>query len=402
MSGYSTPPEAPGFSGAIFSDTTGTTKISDLGLSCLYVGGGGNTASAPNANPDGPNTIFGVSTCPGNTLNLAASIGTGTVAGNSNGWGTGTSPIVVDCSLGPYATKHCTRTNAACTIDDDCALGSVGLCNPDPRCMFGTPLPVPAGPTSTCILNVVRSDASGSVDKVAGSSNITIPLASYVFLTQNTEKFCRDGSPGLGPAFVGRCNADTDCTASANIGRCANEVSLLGAGINTACPVCDNFGTGVNHCISGQNHGSACTPVGLKKTTLDCLPKKGDFIAPLNVDLSPLGTGSTSITAVANPSRSGQFFFCPLGGGAATCATSANTGETCQRTQGAFGRLTAKFIRETGQASSSLTDFAAHNVTISATFCIPGTGNGLIDGGTGADLPGPGAVSIRGTFQLTP
>ena len=49
-----------------------------------------------------------------------------------------------------------------------------------------------------------------------------------------------------------------------------------------------------------------------------------------------------------------------------------------------------------------LTDNLPHAVTISAVFCIPATGSALVDGGTGADLPGPGAVSIRGTLQLTP
>ena len=52
--------------------------------------------------------------------------------------------------------------------------------------------------------------------------------------------------------------------------------------------------------------------------------------------------------------------------------------------------------------TGNLTDNAAHAVTIAAVFCIPSTGNALVDGGTGADLPGPGAVSIRGTFQITP
>ena len=51
---------------------------------------------------------------------------------------------------------------------------------------------------------------------------------------------------------------------------------------------------------------------------------------------------------------------------------------------------------------SERADHAAHPVTIAATFCIPATGNAIIDGGTAADLPGPGAVSIRGTFRLAP
>jgi hypothetical protein len=37
-------------------------------------------------------------------------------------------------------------------------------------------------------------------------------------------------------------------------------------------------------------------------------------------------------------------------------------------------------------------------VTLASTFCIPATGNGAVDGT--ADLPGPGAVSLPGTFSL--
>ena len=36
--------------------------------------------------------------------------------------------------------------------------------------------------------------------------------------------------------------------------------------------------------------------------------------------------------------------------------------------------------------------------TLASVFCIPATGNGLIDGA--ADLPGPGATSLPGTLEL--
>jgi hypothetical protein len=419
------------FTGAIYSDTTGTTVLKQLGQNCLYVGGGGNTSTAPNANPDGPDTIFGIASCPGNTLNLQGHAGSGAVAGNSNGWGG--NPIGTDCSLGPYVTKHCTRTNAVCTTSNDCAAGSAGLCNPDPKCIFGPPLPVPAGGVSTCVLNVFRTDASGSVpDKTAGDANISLPLSSYVFLTGNGDSFCRNGADGVAGAgsapIFGRCTSDANCTDLAgSAGACRNETSLLGAtpaNPFTACPVCDSFGTGVNHCISGINHGSPCTPVGSKKTTGDCLPRRNDFLSPLDVDLAPLGTGTSSLVAVnTGTSRAAQciaannplpcctgagvgatcdgFFFCPVGT-AASCTYSATGLSTCQRVRGAFGNQTAAHIKESGSPAGDLTDNLAHPVTISAVFCIPNTGSLLVDGGTGADLPGPGAVSIRGTFQLTP
>ena len=77
-------------------------------------------------------------------------------------------------------------------------------------------------------------------------------------------------------------------------------------------------------------------------------------------------------------------------------------GDTCQRTLGCFGKSLCRRVEQTGLAARSLADNLGHAVTIAATFCIPDTGNALVDGGTGADLPGPGAVSIAGTFQTTP
>jgi hypothetical protein len=396
VAGYSTPPAAAGFSGAIFNATTGGTKLNDLGLSCLYVGGAGNTSTAPNANPDGPTTVFGVSSCSGagnNTLNLAGNNGSGAVAANGNGWGG--NPIGVDCSFGPYVTKHCTVNNAICTSDTDCG-GAAGSCNPDPRCIFGPPLPVPAGPTSTCVLNVIRVTPSGTVDKAAGSSNITLPLSSYIFLTGNTDKYCRNGAAGNVVGSFGKCTNDAGCGAGSPLGTCA---------IETACPTCDNAVTLVNHCISGPNHGQACTPVGLKKTSPDCLPSRDGhgalFIGPLGVDLAPLGTGTTTLTSVVNPARSSQSFFCPVGG-ASSCTYTSTFGSTCQQTQGCFGNASCKRIEQTGSPAGSLADNLPHDVTISAVFCIPASGNPLVDGGSGADLPGPGAVSIRGTFQTVP
>jgi hypothetical protein len=365
--GAISPGAAAPFSGTIF-DANGT-RITDLGLSCLYVGGGGNTATAPNANPDGPSSLFTVTSCSGDTLNLAANAGTGAAS----------------CTQGTASTKHCTRTGIACTSDVDCggSATTTGLCNPDPRCFFGPPLPIPAGPTSTCVLNVFRADASGTVNRAAGSSNISLPLASYVYLTGSATRVCANFNPGNDG--LGACFSDAQCGGA--VGSCQPL---------PACPRCvpsSTSSTG-SRCLSGKRHGQECHPVGTKLTTLDCPPKDNIFIAPLNVTLAPLGTSTTTLTAAANGK------FCPTAT-AATC-TAATDPLHCQRTAGCFGRAGCRRIQENGIPAGSLTDNQPHPVTIAATFCIPATGNSLIDGGTGADLPGPGAVSIRGTFQTVP
>jgi len=94
---------------------------------------------------------------------------------------------------------------------------------------------------------------------------------------------------------------------------------------------------------------------------------------------------------------------CTANTGAGSC-TNPEFPDCQQRTAGAFGPAgqAAHTINETGSPAGSLADNQSHPVTIAATFCIPATGNALIDGGTGADLPGPGAVSIRGTFRTMP
>jgi hypothetical protein len=340
------PAPTPPFSGALYSTTTGGAPIADLGTNCLYVGGGGNLATAPNQNPDGPTNAFTVTSCDGDTLNLAAKA-------------TGFRDT---CTLGPAVTRHCTRAplGPTCTPETEVAVcGAIGLCNPDPQCYFGPPLPIPAGPTSTCVLNVFRSDALGTTNQAQGTSAITLPLSSYVYLTQNP-KVCTNFAAGLDTR--GLCNNDNNCGGV--VGACQEA---------PACPRCLT-----NKCLSGKRHGKACTPVGTKKTTLDCPPADSVFQAALSVTLGPLTTGQSVLTA--DPAT-GKF-----------CGPS-------QRTMGAFGKPTARRIEENGTPAGNLMDGMPHPVTIAAVFCIPPTNNALIDGSLGADLPGPGAVSIRGTFQ---
>ena len=63
-----------------------------------------------------------------------------------------------------------------------------------------------------------------------------------------------------------------------------------------------------------------------------------------------------------------------------------------------FDKLTATaYIEENGDPAGLLTP-GVHQGTLASVFCIPATGNFLIDGA--ANLPGPGATSLPGSLSL--
>src|SRR5205823_1293961 len=94
-----TPSPSSPFSGEVDSDTAGTTKIVDLGLGCLYAGGGNATIVPPERVPDGSTTVYAIT-------------GPGTLGGSA-----GTSPD--DCSVGAGPGTHCVNNNSlpSCVTD---------------------------------------------------------------------------------------------------------------------------------------------------------------------------------------------------------------------------------------------------------------------------------------------
>jgi hypothetical protein len=149
------------FSGELFSDTGLTTPIFNLGLGCLYIGGG-TSAEPPTLIPENATSILNTS----DGVNLVASLGTSRA----------------DCTAGPQPSQHCVNNPAqACSTDADCA-GFPGACAFDATCFFGPPVPVNGFPT-TCVVNTFAQDASGTVDLATGDSSISINLASRVFLS---------------------------------------------------------------------------------------------------------------------------------------------------------------------------------------------------------------------------
>ena len=94
------------------------------------------------------------------------------------------------------------------------------------------------------------------------------------------------------------------------------------------------------------------------------------------INLSPLTTGPASAT-----SSTGRF-----------C-----TGQLGPPHAGCFGSAACRTINETGSSGGPLLTNVPANATLASVFCIPATGNGLVD--SSADLPGPGAVALPGTYE---
>ena len=226
-----TPGPAAPFSGEI-DDGTGA-KISDLGLGCLYLGGGINGSVPGLTLPDGPTAILDISGINGLQLTLSGSNGTG--------------PDTCTRGMGPG--KHCANGspgtgNGACTSDADC--GQSHACVLDANCFFGPPAPVPAGPLSSCAVNAIATDPCGSAT-LNGSATLTVGLSSRFYLTGD-------------PTFP--------------------------------CPRCI-AGT----CTAGQRAGLSCSGgVGSKQTSRECPPSASQFIGELPIALSPLSTGTSTAT----------------------------------------------------------------------------------------------------------
>ena len=296
------PGAAPPFCGELDSDTACSTKINDLGRGCLYIGGGNAKAIPPGQVPSGATSFFDIS-----GWNLVASNGTGALT----------------CTKGSGPGKNCLNNDTlpACTSDADCA-GYTAACHGVANCFFGPPLefPNPAlSALSTCVLNVIDTDASGTGDPSTGSSTVTLPLASEVYVTGN------QGSP---------------------------------------CPHCVS-----SQCTYGANSGGACSTTASSLTSHDCPPERGGgaFQAPLSVTLQPLTTGTTSLT-----SASGNF--CPS---QKTAGAFAVTGVQCVKTVGQPAGDLSDGMPHSAIIAAAFCIPTTTNTTIDGVADLPGPG--LID-----------------------
>jgi hypothetical protein len=243
-----------------------------------------------------------------------------------------------------------------CTILPNSTQPAVNTATPDctdTGCNFGTPLPIPNSllPTfSTCVLNTWASPASGTINLTTGASTTNVPLTSDVYLTGNLAQ---------------------------------------------PCPLCSAIGTPTNPghglCDRGPRTGMACTttsstgatrdcPTGGSDATHPCTPGgglcvDGSHVGVISVNLSPLTTGSASDTDPGG-------LFCPA-----------------QTHPGCFGSPECRTITEVGVAPvPPIAVGVPTAATLVSVFCVEATANGTVN--TSADLPGPGAVSLPGTFLV--
>jgi hypothetical protein len=190
--------------------------------------------------PDGSASYFKIA-----GTNLVADPGTGSV----------------NCTKGAGPGRHCvagTNTGASCAADAECG-GQAGSCALDANCFFGPPVPIPNpafSTLSTCVVNVIQTDASGSLNGATGDATLSMPLSSRVFLTSN---------------------------------------------LTAPCPLCV-----AGKCNAGPRLNLACTAVGSLGTSFDCPPPANTFQAPLPVSLAPLTTGVATLGAANGIMCTGQ------------------------------------------------------------------------------------------------
>ncbi len=249
-------------------------------------------------------------------------------------------------------------SGAACTIGPTAAAPPVNTGGPDcttTGCNFGTPLPIPnpvIQSITTCVLNTWNAAASGTLDLSTGASSTNVPLISDTYLTGNLAQPCP------------RCSA-TGTPASPGTGTCDR-----GPRATMACTTTSSTGY-TRDCPTGGTDGThPCTPGGGA-----CID--GSHVGPINVNLSPLTTGIATMTNATGA-------FCP--------------GQTNASGHlfGCFGSAACRTITENGSPAGLLTNGSPAAATLASVFCIAATGNGLVD--ASADLPGPGAVSLPGTY----
>jgi hypothetical protein len=293
---------------------------------------GGTCGSATNAS----NTVLKPLTCGG--LNIGGGSSTvpegPTPDGSQSRFMLSCTNLNSVCSILPFTTPP-----AANSADPDCSTTG---------CNFGTPLPIPNGALTTCVLNTFEEPASGTLDPTSGASRTNVKLVSDTYLTGNGAQPCPKCSGHGSPSSPGTGTCDR------------------GPRTGMACTSTNSTGYTRDCPTGGADATHPCTPGG--GTCID-----GAHIGQIHVDLSPLTTDSPTKSNAGGIFCNGQLH------------------------AGCFNQPTCVSITENGAAAGKVTLGGSANATLASVFCIAATGNGIVDGA--ADLPGPGAVSLPGTYN---
>ena len=408
--GAGAPASAP-LSGVLQDASNEAVTGGDLGLGCLYIGGGQATIVPPGPTPNGSTTLFSVADCSQNALTLS-----GADTGNAR-----------TCTVGPSTTsKHCvnghpgTDGQGLCTQDSDCQPVCVddtnGACDGDPEichCRDGAP-GLANKDAGTCSIQTGCIDTNvppqcGGGDCGTCSGDATIACGCNLDCKGRCKQNGHCGVSSAGGSATSVCLADPTCffgsplpINNSGTSTCVLNVIDDGAGgtadvaagsanvtiplkswvyltgvdqenfaTGNACPICDN---GV--CNAGPRKGLSCNTNSTLKVTHDCPPPDFLFLAPLDVALSPLAS------EVVSEVSDGTGIFCP----------------PSQATGGAFGITDVRRIVQNGSPAVGGLDGTFKDATLASIFCIPATNNILID--NSANLPGPGSVALGGSVRL--
>ena len=228
-----------------------------------------------------------------------------------------------------------------------------------------------AGPDRHCLNGATGTDGMGACfsDVDCGGDGGTCNLDANCFFGPPIPVV----ASGVGTCIVNAfltdlCGQVTLLPPAANLATALSARVYVTGGHPTPCPVCMG---GV--CSYGKRDGEACTPLGSENTSLDCLPDDVNFMTALTVPIASLTTGTTMLSDPAG-------FFCPG-----------------QLAAGAFGLSAARTVSETGVPPGGGTNALA--MTLGATFCVPASGNALVD--FLAQLPAAGAVSAAGQLDVS-
>jgi hypothetical protein len=346
----------------VSGDTCGTitdssgNEFAPMVCGGMYVGGGGNSIVLPLSTPNNLKFIVGLDNCTGQVADVVPT------------------------------TSAETGTDLTCT---------------KAGCFFAGPLTIPNAsttPTSACVIITAATDASGTMNCSSGEADISLPLNAAIYLTG-------DGDP-------------------------------LRDGIQP-CPLCLNGMVGVQgsgQCSGGLNNGMACTPANTDENGVNGMdpsyPTSHDCPPLLNASIGSIpiaarfdsGNVKWTGTPAPRPTSNGagaiqRRVFCGYCRSGASqsfqqpfqqCWENGPVGPVCsgsfnicqQRTDGAFGPGggTVKTIDALGTAAGSIVDALPHDQTLASVFCIPPTFSPPVD--TAADLPGPCALTLKGTTAL--